>query len=111
MRTELVIAQGTTWAITWPITDTAGNPLNIDGWTVRSQVRPDAASPTVLHQWSTTLGNAEAANSTVTLSVRPVDSTPWTWRRGVYDVELVDLTGRVARITEGSVTVSPEVTR
>ena len=47
----------------------------------------------------------------VTLTVAPAVARVWTWRRGVYDLELVEPTGQEARPTEGTVRVSPEVTR
>lgn len=109
--TRLVIQQGTTWAISWPITDEQGSPLDVTGYTVRSQVRPAKDADEVLHEFSTELGNAVAEQNAVTLSVPPATSSAWTWRSGVYDVEVVDPQGRVARIAEGTVTVSPEVTR
>lgn len=109
--TRLVIQQGTTWAVSWPITDDQGSPLDVSGCTVRSQIRPAKDSDEVLHEFSTQTGNASAEQNAVTLSVAPAVSSAWTWRNGVYDVELTDPAGRVARIAEGTVTVSPEVTR
>ena len=37
--TQLVIQQGTTWAMQWPISDMQGTPLDVTGWSVRAQVR------------------------------------------------------------------------
>ena len=111
MSTRLVIQQGTTWGVSWPITDAQGNPLDVSGSTVRAQIRPSKDSGEVLHEFSTEAGNAVAEQNAVTLSVQPATSSAWSWRNGVYDVELTDSTGRVARIAEGTVTISPEVTR
>lgn len=110
-RSNLTIIQGATWQIAWPITDLSGAPIDLTGWTVRSQVRPSPDSSTVYYEWSTAVGNASVLNSRVTLSVRPVESSAWTWTDGAFDIELTDLLGRVARIVEGTVSVSPEVTR
>lgn len=111
MSTRLVIQQGTTWGISWPITDGQGNPLDVTGYRVRAQIRPSKDSGNVLHEFSTDAGNAIAEQNAVTLSIQPATSSAWSWRNGVYDVELTDPQGRVARIAEGTVTVSPEVTR
>lgn len=110
-QTALVIEQGTTWAIAWPIRDTQDEPIDITGWSVHAQIRPSKDSNDVLYEWRTSTGNAKAEQDWLTLSVSPGESSAWTWRSGVYDVELTDPTGRVARVAEGVVTVNPEVTR
>jgi hypothetical protein len=110
-RHNIVIVQGTTWSIAWPILDTNGAPMDMTGWSVRSQIRADVDAPTALYEWSTVVGNASVTDNRVTLTVRPTESAAWTWDSGVYDVELTDLLGRVARIASGAVVVSPEVTR
>ena len=109
--TRLVIQQGTTWAISWPITDTQDAPLDVTGWTVHAQIRPTKESVEILHEFRTADGTATTDQNYVTLSVAPSVSSAWEWRHGVYDVELTDPDGRVSRIAEGAVTVSAEVTR
>lgn len=109
--TRLVIQQGTSWGVTWPIADQQGNPLDVSGYTVHAQIRPSKEADEVLHEFSTQAGNAVAEQNAVTLTLDPAISSAWTWRHGVYDVELTDPQGRVARIAEGTVTVSAEVTR
>ena len=111
VNTRLVIQQGTSWAISWPITDEHGEPLDLSGFTVACQIRPSQESGEVLHEFTTEAGTATTSQSYVTLSVPPAVSSQWKWRGGVYDVELTDPSGRVARIAEGSVVVSPEITR
>ena len=109
--TDLVIEQGTTWAISWPIRDENDQPVDVTGWSVRAHVRAHRDSTEVLHEWSSQLGNAEASGSDVILSVGPSTSSAWNWSDGVYDVELTDPTGNVARVAAGTVRVSREVTR
>lgn len=109
--TNLIIDQGTTWAMMWPIVDTDGNPIDVTGWTVQAQIRPSVTSNEVYHEWTTEAGNATTEQGAVVLSVSAPESTGWNWRSAVYDVELTDPQGRVARIAEGNVTVSAEVTR
>lgn len=111
VNTRLVIQQGTSWAISWPITDESGEPMDLSGFTVAAQIRPSHESGEVLHEFTTEVGNAAVVQSSVMLSLAPAVSSSWSWRNGVYDVELTDPAGRVARIAEGSVVVSPEVTR
>lgn len=109
-RTAFTIPQGTSWGIAWPILQN-GEPANIAGWTVKAQIRASAASPAVLHEWSSAAGTATAADSTVTLLLDPATSAAWTWTHAVFDVELLSPAGAVHRIAEGVVYVSPEVTR
>jgi len=108
---DLTIPQGTTWGMSWPIVDDSGVPVTVDGWTVRSQIRDSVTATAVLWEWSTDDGTAEAVADTVILRLTPAQSSAWTWRTGLYDVELVDPDGEVFRLTQGRVTVDREVTR
>lgn len=108
VKRNLTVEQGVTWSAAWTV-HLDGQPLNpADNWQARSQVRAKASDPTVLHQFV-----ANVTDSVVQLSVTPDVSSAWTWRRGVYDVELFDSSDplRVVRIVEGSISVIPEVTR
>ena len=107
---DIEIEQGSDWAYQWPVND-GGTPLDLTGWTVRGQVRSRHSSPDVLHEWSTTLGNATVASGSFTLSVAASASSAWTWKKGVYDIELVSPEGTVYRVLQGEIEVDPEVTR
>lgn len=102
-RTELRIPQGTTWSQSWKVT---GYDLTDATWQARSQVRCHARSDEVLHDFTATL-----AGDVVTVAVDPDESSVWSWRDGVYDVEIHSDDGRVLRVAQGTVSVSPEVTR
>jgi hypothetical protein len=110
---DLVIEQGTTWSVRWVVSDPdTGVPLNVSGWTVRSQVRDPIESDVVLHEWSTAGGTITAdASGNVTLLVAPATSSAWAWVRGRYDVELISPQSEVTRLAQGRVRVSHEVTR
>jgi hypothetical protein len=107
-KRDLLIEQGVTWSTAWSVTldGVALDPA--DGWQARSQVRAKITDTAVLHQFTTNL-----TGSVVQLSVQPDESSAWTWRRGVFDVEIFDGEdpSRVIRIVQGTVNVSPEVTR
>lgn len=109
VRTDLVIEQGTTWARSWQITNFDLDEGGVS-WHIESQVRRSASGETILHDF-TLNGHATINDDIVTLSLDPATSTEWDWSQGVYDVELHGSDGRVFRIAEGTVTVSPEVTR
>lgn len=112
--TVLVIPAGTTWAWAFPITDPDGQPIDVTGWSARAQVRASLWLPeeSALHEWNTegVDANATLEDSQLILTVDPDTSSAWTWWAGVYDIELTDDTGRVARLDQDEVFVTPEVT-
>jgi len=102
---NLEIEQGTTWAHGWAVTYT-GAPVD-STWSARGQVRDRAASPTVLHTFAASVD----ADGNVVIAVEPATSSAWSWRSGVYDVEIQSADGVVLRVASGHVSVSAEVTR
>lgn len=111
---NLVIPQGATWAVRWPLEGYQEAGISdFTGWAVRSHVRRQITSAEILHEWSSVLGNAVIEDSYIELRVSAEESSAWTWFRNqaVYDVELVSPGGEVFRVTQGTITVSPEVTR
>ncbi len=109
LNATLAIPQGTTWERRWLISDPdSGTPRDLSEWTARGQVRAAHSDDEVLHEWDDIDCGADGY---VTVAVAPAESSAWTWRDAVYDIELVDPTGRVVRIAQGAVRVSPEVTR
>lgn len=110
--TFLCLDQGTTARIVFrDIRDATGELFDPSGSTVQAQVRARVHSETILHEWSTALGNVETALGTVALVVEPIVSSAWTWSLGVYDAELTDPDGRVSRLGNGLIYVSRETTR
>jgi hypothetical protein len=105
---DLLIEQGVTWAVAWHVKLDGAELDPAAGWQARSQIRLKTADTAVLHQFT-----ADLTGGVVQLSVEPEESSAWAWRRGVYDVEIFDtaVEPRVVRIVQGSVAVSPEVTR
>jgi hypothetical protein len=112
LQVDLTIEQGSTWAHGFrPTVD--NEPILADGWTAKAQVRATQAGD-VLHEWSTQLGNIniDTVNGNLTLTLDPDDSTPWVWRKAVYDIEVTSPDGATTRrIAQGKIRVSPEVTR
>lgn len=111
---DLVIPQGTTWAVRWPIVSEENDPINTNGWSVKSQVRPHIGSQKVLHEWSSELGNASVFASFIELRVSPEESSSWKWSKltpNVFDVEVTTATGDVIRLSQGTVQLSQEATK
>lgn len=107
--TPLVVRRGTTQQFGWPILR-AGQRVSLAGWTVRAQVRATVDSEAVLHEFSTTAGNARTENGYVIIE-SGVDSEDWTWETGVYDVHATDPDGNVLPVAEGAIRVRKSVTR
>jgi hypothetical protein len=106
----LTIDQGTTWGISWPVTEN-GAPKDISAWSVKAQIRSVDSLQAILHEWSTARGNATVTGGRVALTVTPATSSAWTWQAAIYDVELTSPANDVFRIAQGAVYLSPEVTR
>lgn len=112
-KLKFTIYQGATFRkrLTW--TAPSGTPIDLTGCTARMQVRSDVESPTALLSLTTendgiVLGGALG---TIELSVSDEDTAAITWDGGVWDLEIVHPGGEVTRLAQGSISVSPEVTR
>lgn len=112
---NLTIYQGATFQRTWSITkEEDGTPYSMASWTARMQIRAKKKDTDFLIELTTENDGIVLENtvddSTITLYISPADTAALT-SGGVYDLELVDTSGDVVRIMEGSVTLSTEVTR
>lgn len=107
IKANLFIDQGATYATKLNIADTAGTTVDLTGYTATAQIRKhytSSNSVSFITTISPTLGAVVlelSANTTSSLAAG----------RYVYDVELKDSIGRISRIVEGIVTISPNVTR
>lgn len=109
----LRIPQGATYRRTWPAYSgaTGVRVTEWDGWSGRAQIRATPESGAVLHEWSTELDTLLLDDKGVTLLTRPEDSLPWQFRDGVFDIEMTDPEGGIARYPIDRVVVVPAVTR
>jgi hypothetical protein len=110
---DLEILQGETYTKQFVWKDSAGTEVNLTGYTARMQVRQSKASDTVLLELTTANGRIAlgGAAGTIDLTLSATVTAAITWKRGLYDLELVASNGVVRRLLEGEVTVSKEVTR
>jgi hypothetical protein len=117
----LTIPQGADWpGVDFPILGPAGQPYDLTGCTAKAQIRgdPDPFNP-ALYTWSTSPTAGEGlivlSGTTLTIRVLAVESAPWEFTRGVYDILLTNTAApvgqRVSRVVMGPVSVSKEVTR
>jgi len=86
-------------------------PAALTGYTARMTVR-DRIGGTQLSSLTSGTGEItiDTANFTITLVLTPTTTAAFTWKKGVYDLEMVSPSGRVTRILSGSITLSKEVT-
>lgn len=100
----------------WPAYTSGGflqfNTLvDLTGYTARMSIK-DRVGGTVLFSLTTENSRIVISPSakTVTLSIAAADTESMTFKKGVYDLEMVSALGVVTAISTGTITVSREVT-
>lgn len=105
-KVNLVIDQGSDFFAKFELSDDYDEPLLVNDYTARGQLRPHHNSNSY-YTFSCTLNTGELIISMTAEQTASVEA-----QRYVYDVELVDtVANSVTRIVEGFVTVTPEVTK
>lgn len=114
-KLKFTIYQGATFRkrLTWKGPLPAQTPIDLTGCTARMQVRPELKSATVLVELNTTNGGITLGGvaGTVDLYLSDEATAAFTWLSGAWDLEIEFPGGEVIRLAQGSVSVSPEVTR
>jgi len=88
--------------------------ISLNGYTARLHIRDKVTSTAALYEASTDEGDGitiTGSQGEVYLEIPAAITAAWTWTRAVYDLEIISGIGKVTRIAEGNVKVSPEVTR
>jgi hypothetical protein len=110
---NLTIYQGATFrqSIIWRNADST--PIDLTGYTARMQIRKSVRATTTEADMTTENSGIviSALTGEIELNLTAVQTAAIDIQDGVYDLELIDADGTVTRLMEGSVTVSPEVTR
>lgn len=92
--------------------DTLGALIDFTTYTARMMIRPSKDSDTVLvsltHADGITLGGAAG---TIVIARTAAQTAAYTFKRGEYDLEVIDGAGLVTRLLEGDVTTSGNATR
>ena len=104
--------QGATLERVITYTDPDEAIIDLTGFTALMQVRPTAASATVILELSTGSGiTIDGPEGTLTLLVDADDMAALTPAVYVYDLEITAPDDKVTRLIEGKFTVKAEVTR
>lgn len=93
--------------------DSNGVAVNLTGYTARMQLRRSVSADEVYLSLTTVNGGIviDPLVGKVTVIFKETDTQGVTWAGGVYDLELVDSTGKPMRFIEGEFELSKEVTR
>lgn len=105
---NLFVDAGADYSTIITVAATNGQPLNLTGYSVASQMRKSYSSSTV---YNFTSSLYDAANGKVRLQLNNTQSSAIPAGRWLYDVEITSPSGTKTRVIEGIVTVTPEITR
>lgn len=109
----LVFEQGTDFVHVIGLKNSDGTIFVLTGYSARMQIRETISSVNPVLELTTANGRISINGSAgqLTLSVTNADTSAFTWRSGVYDLEIISGSNVVTRIMQGNATVSLEVTR
>jgi hypothetical protein len=116
-RHHLVIEQGATFTLQLAWKDEQGQPVDLSGYHIRAQVRPSAASSTVLLAMDSDAPapgvsfGALDASGVIDITVTATVTAGLDFNSAVYDLEAEAPAGYVTRLLEGNMRLSREVTR
>lgn len=92
--------------------DTPATPLNLTGYSVRMQARESLTSPTTLISLAPGSGiTVNGPAGEITLEISDDTTAAWTWRYGVYGLEIESPAGKTTPLLKGEVEVNAEVAR
>jgi len=105
---NLFVDAGASYSNIISVAATNGQPLNLTGYTVASQMRKSYQSSTA-YNFTASVFNAEQGK--VRLQLTPQQSEVIPAGRWLYDVEITSPSGSKTRVVEGIVTVNPQITQ
>ena len=105
---NLYIDQGTDYTITVDVTDSAGDVLDLTGFTATAQVRKTYTSSSLSATFTTSIN---AAAGQVTISLTDTQTSALQAVRYGYDLNIESGGGIKTRVIEGQAVVTPGVTR
>lgn len=104
---NLYIDQGSTFSAIITIRGSDGNPLNLTGYSIASQIRKSYGS-TVAYNFNASVYDAPTGK--VRLQLTAAQSSAMRAGRYLYDVEIT-FGEHKSRVAEGLITITPEITR
>jgi hypothetical protein len=110
---NITIEQGATFRLRLTF-KSGGVIVPLTNQTARMHIRSSVPSTQILVALTSTNGGLtiNGVNGTIDMFISDDDTAAFTFKQGVYDLELEDtVSGDVVRVLQGAVRVSPEVTR
>lgn len=110
---NIQIEQGADWNLTLVWRDDAGNAIDPSEFTARMAIVENVGDRRPLHLLTTENGGItmNAEDTAIELYMPAAATEGWRVFKGRYDLELVDSEGRVTRLLQGRVNISPNATR
>lgn len=105
---NLVVDQGTTFSSVVTLNNQNGTPMDLTGFTVKSQFRKSYQSSTATN-FTASIYDATAGK--IRLQLSPDASSNVRAGRYLYDIELTSPVGEKSRPLEGLVIITPEITK
>ena len=109
---NLTINKGSAYKIIYSVTKN-GLAANLNGYSLRGQIRPSASSPTVLLNMTSAnlLLQVDSANSALVMNLPESFTRRVQQSFAYYDIELINPQAQVTRVAQGLITFVPEVTQ
>jgi hypothetical protein len=105
---NLFVDAGSDYSNIITVSSTNGQPLNLTGYTVASQMRKSYSSSTA-YPFAATI--YDAATGRVRLQLSAATSSGIPAGRWLYDVEITSPSGTKTRVVEGITTITPQITQ
>lgn len=105
---NIFIDQGSDFSNIITVSDKNGQPLNLAGYTVASQLRKSYNS-SVAYNFNAIVFSATSGRVRIQMSAAQSEQIPP--GRYLYDVEVTSSTGARTRVVEGIVTITPQITQ
>lgn len=107
-KLDLDIEQGATFTLTVTLTHPNGLPIDLTGFTGKSQIRKVHGDSLVLADFDVTI--TDPTKGIILMQLTNVQTLALNFVSGVYDLILLSAGPVVSRILEGNVRLKPEVT-
>jgi hypothetical protein len=105
---NIFIDAGANYSKIITVSANSGGPLDLTGYTVKSQIRKSYTSTTA---YTFTASVLDAATGKLRLQLNAEQTGAIPPGRYLYDVEITSTSGNKSRVVEGIVTVTPEITQ
>jgi len=109
---NLTFPQGATWKLAMTYTNADAEPIDLTNYAARLQARPSYASAQTVLSLTNGTGIALGGTAgTINLLVPAATTATIGAAQYVYDLEIESASGEVSRVVQGTLSVTPEVTR